>query len=334
MRNFFEILQHMEENPFYINNIQVIIELKYAIDLKGQWLTVKIGGVVGSTLCFCLLCNQKSHERGIKFDFTKRSTTCFCNLTKCDGKTCKHWKVIEELPRQKDSYLSEGHLVLPRLSKTDLKLMAKENKQELINYAKKMNINFLLDKKNNQKNIEICSIDTITLAIEDWYDCNLIVLYGSQSANTTIDIADAKLVQTNLKIRGFNINVNGINIEENKHLLYKLIREEEDYSRSERWYKENSMVKHVHKMVPDILHVQNRTSNKLFSLLQDELFNTCGGNANRVSIKCTEIEKVINEKALGSPECPSNYKIECIAGKISAFKNTNISTNKNIYLLY
>ena len=110
--------------------------------------------------------------------------------------------------------------------------------------------------------------------------------------------------------------------------LYKLIKEEKNYMRSERWYKENSMIKHVHKMVPDILHVQNRTSNKLFSLLQDELFKTCGGNAHRVSEKCKEIEKVINETALGTSECPANNKIECFAGKITPFKESNHNTNK------
>ena len=64
------------------------------------------------------------------------------------------------------------------------------------------------------------------------------------------------MLQHNLHLRGFDIVINNMNINENRTLLFKLIKEEENYQSSERWVKANPLIKDFKRMAVDILHYQ------------------------------------------------------------------------------
>ena len=104
-------------------------------------------------------------------------------------------------------------------------------------------------------------------SLQEWYNENIVINIGSVYATNCVINASADLSRTNLKFRGFHCNVDDTNLFEKKILLNELINEEEEYLRSKRWHDVMRVIKDIKKIDPDVLHYQNRTSEKLLTLL-------------------------------------------------------------------
>ena len=116
--------------------------------------------------------------------------------------------------------------------------------------------------------------------------------------------------------------VDEINVNEARRLLYDLLKEEEQYLRSNRFYNSNMMCKYISRIVVDILHFHNRTQEKLLKLILSIIFNNHHTQSEANTI-IEDIENYVRTTVLGSEDSPSYYKISVINNEICDFTMTN-----------
>ena len=313
MNGFYNLVEYLENNPFYIDGILIKLVFKHCFDLKAAWLILSMGGGIHNTTRPCVCCNMKCNQRGIKTNYAVLQLQCPCGL--CDGTNCSHWAVNECVPALPNTILRHNHIPL---CQCDVKTIEKE---ELINNLIRFEMT-TFNIKGKQVEVGKMTKKDLIYSLQEWYNENIVINRGSIYAKNCVIYASEELVSTNLKFRGFPCHVDDTNLFEKKNFLNELIMEEEEYSRSKRWHNVMRVIKDIKKIVPDELHYQNRTSEKLLTLLFQLVVKLTKTQA-AANVILDIVVEYINTVCLGTVECPAYFNINCKEGKVEKISETN-----------